>query len=177
MLPQSGARSSGWCWFLLPTHPVHHTSKATPSQVGTEKALLRHTLSCKEGVWFTSHAKFRGRKLAINCWKRLLVQELPLQGTSAGVWNISARTMRGGSLLLLHYYVTPSRSCLPRRLPQGGGTLTPPTHQVPLLREFGVSWLQEDISLRPALCHLLFQPVHLRHWQEREDTYSHVAAS
>lgn len=35
------------------------------------------------------------------------------------------------------------------------------THQVPLLRELGVCGLHENVSLGPALCHLLLKPVHL----------------
>lgn len=47
--------------------------------------------------------------------------------------------------------------------PPSGATSPPPpsTHQVPLLRELGVSGLHENVSLGPALCHLLLQPVHL----------------
>jgi len=37
----------------------------------------------------------------------------------------------------------------------------PGTHQVPLLWELGVCGLHENVSLGPALCHLLLQPLHL----------------
>lgn len=48
--------------------------------------------------------------------------------------------------------------------------LAPSTHQVPLLRELGVRGLHEHVSLGPALCHLLLQPLHLgaeRPWGSR----------
>lgn len=48
-------------------------------------------------------------------------------------------------------------------LPSSLGTVQPlpSTHQVPLLRELGVCGLHENVSLGPALCHLLLQPLHL----------------
>lgn len=45
--------------------------------------------------------------------------------------------------------------------PPSGATPPPSTHQVPLLGELGVGGLHENVSLGPALCHLLLQPVHL----------------